>query len=317
MQALPLLRRDMEDELGDEDVLVMGLLSASLAVLCRDRSSNFPEHSRGSAIGKARNRNRGRAAEASRLDKLYFCRASPGIRPLFNDREFARRFCISRRIYEMVRGKLCSNGTYFGQSVDAIGVPSATTDQKLIASLRFLATGSACDTLVDTVGLAESTLNTCFKRFCRGVVQMFGGEYLRLPNLAEIRDIERRYSRLGFPGALGCIDCSSIYWSACPVAYHGRYVGKDGKPALRLEVLCDDYLRIWSCSFGFPASMNDISIMHHSPLFNKIVCGEWPLSRPETTISGFHVSWFYFLVDGIYPSYRIFVNSYSDPRTPE
>jgi hypothetical protein len=91
-----------------------------------------------------------------------------------------------------------------------------------------------------------------------------------------------------------------------PTALHGAHTGKFGKPVLRMKVLCDDYLRIWSISFGYPESMNDLSIMAHSPLMQKIRNGEWPLAIPEVNIGSMTLSWFYFIVDGIYPRHRIF-----------
>ncbi len=62
--------------------------------------------------------------------------------------------------------------------------------------------------------------------------------------------------------------------------------------------------------------MNDIGIMHQSPLFQKIRTGEWPRLRPDIKIGNANVSWFHFVVDGIYPRYRMFLNSYTAPSSP-
>jgi Plant transposon protein len=59
--------------------------------------------------------------------------------------------------------------------------------------------------------------------------------------------------------------------------------------------------------------MNDLYIMAHSPLMQKIRNKEWPLAIPEVNIGSMTLSWFYFIVDGIYPRHRIFINSYSKP----
>jgi hypothetical protein len=132
----------------------------------------------------------------------------------------------------------------------------------------------------------------------------------------EVRNTKRRYARLGFPGSMGCIDCSGVEWTIRPTAPHGVHTGKDGKPVLRMEVLSDDYLRIWRILFGYPGSMNDLSILAHSPLMQKIRNGESPLAIPEVDIGSMTLSSFYFIVDGIYPRHRFyFINSYSKPRS--
>jgi hypothetical protein len=101
----------------------------------------------------------------------------------------------------------------------------------------------------------------------------------------------------------------------CPTALHGVHTGKEGKQVLRMEVLADDYLRIWSISSGYPGSLNDLSIMARSPLMQRIRNGEWPLAIPEVNIGSMTLKGFYFIVDSIYPRHRIFINSYSKPRS--
>jgi Plant transposon protein len=51
-----------------------------------------------------------------------------------------------------------------------------------------------------------------------------------------------------------------------------------------------------------------------SPFFNAIRAGRWPPTRPEATLSEFKLDWFYFLADGIYPRFRIFVPSLPRPQ---
>jgi Plant transposon protein len=108
-----------------------------------------------------------------------------------------------------------------------------------------LCTGSAADEIVDNYGLAESTLLKFLERFCTALLSTdFVTQQLRLPTVDEMRNIERRYERLGFPGSLGCIDCSGVEWKMCPTALHGVHTEEDGNPVLRMEVLSDDYCRI-------------------------------------------------------------------------
>ena len=51
------------------------------------------------------------------------------------------------------------------------------------------------------------------------------------------------------------------------------------------------------------------------PLFNEIRVGKWLPVRPNTNITGNVVDWYYFLTNGIYLRYRIFVQTVADART--
>jgi Plant transposon protein len=130
----------------------------------------------------------------------------------------------------------------------------------------------------------------------------------------ELRRIESEYASLGFPGAIGCSDCASREWDACRVAWKGMHIGKSRKACNRIEVVCDDYLYIWHFSFGMPGAKNDINILNSSPFFKKIRNGQWPPCRPSTNVGGLDISWYYFLVDGIYPKFRFFISNFLNPR---
>jgi hypothetical protein len=147
--------------------------------------------------------------------------------------------------------------------------------------------------------LAESTNAQCVKKFCAAVVELFEGQWLRLPTMDDIREIEIQYRKLGFPGGIGCLDCASWEWDACPIGWQGLCKGKDSKPVLRMEGICDDFLWIWWVNFGAPGAKNDVQIFHHSPLFNSIRTGVWPPALPQIDIAGYPLKWFYLLTDGI------------------
>ncbi|PXF49586.1 hypothetical protein BWQ96_00656 [Gracilariopsis chorda] len=82
-----------------------------------------------------------------------------------------------------------------------------------------------------------------------------------------------------------------------------------------MGVVCDDLLRIWHVMFGTPGAKDDLSIMEQSNLYNAVRGGKWPPIRQPTCIAGLTVNWFYYLADGIYPDFRIFMKPLSNPRT--
>jgi hypothetical protein len=109
------------------------------------------------------------------------------------------------------------------------------------------------------------------------------------------------------------VDCASWEWDACPVAWSGMFKGKDKKKCVRLEVICDDFLYIWQMNFGSPGARNDLNILHSSDHFNRIRMGLWPPTRPEKMIGNLPLRWYYYLADDIYPRWRVFITSVTNP----
>jgi hypothetical protein len=62
--------------------------------------------------------------------------------------DFERRFRMPRTVYEQIRSGVMRRGSFFHDSKDAAGVPSANPDQKVTAALRMLCYGSFADEVV-------------------------------------------------------------------------------------------------------------------------------------------------------------------------
>ena len=94
----------------------------------------------------------------------------------------------------------------------------------MMAALRMLAYGMSADSIDEYVRFGESTTIECVKRFCQEVVEIFGSEYLRSPNAADISRLLRKANQRGFPKMLGSLNCMHWTWKNCPAAYHGMYI---------------------------------------------------------------------------------------------
>ena len=55
--------------------------------------------------------------------------------------------------------------------------------------------------------MGESQAIMCVKRFAVEIVQVFGPEYLRTPNVEDVARLLEMKKARGFPGMLGSIDC--------------------------------------------------------------------------------------------------------------
>ena len=111
---------------------------------------------------------------------------------------------------------------------------------------------------------------------------------------------------------VGSIDCMHWMWKNCPYAWKGAFQGKEGAPTLVLEAVCDH--RLWIChSFsGMAGSNNDLNVLDRSHLFTDLIRGE--SSRITFFINGNEYCHGYYLADGIYPDWVVFVKTISQPQ---
>ena len=93
-------------------------------------------------------------------------------------------------------------------------------------------------------------------------------------------------------------------------AHRGQYHnGKEKGPSLVLEAICDGDTFIWYHFFGTPGTCNDINILDRSTIIGAMLEGKFDLLTDPYFINGVERDWLYFLVDGIYPDWAIFVNT--------
>ncbi|KAJ9556282.1 hypothetical protein OSB04_010896 [Centaurea solstitialis] len=63
---------------------------------------------------------------------------------------------------------------------------------------------------------------------------------------------------------------------------------------------------------GFPCSLNDINVLHRSPIFDDVLAGRSP--KVSYVVNGYEYDRAYYLTDGIYPSWAAFVKSITSPQ---
>ncbi|KAG9410117.1 hypothetical protein AC1031_022099 [Aphanomyces cochlioides] len=111
---------------------------------------------------------------------------------------------------------------------------------------------------------------------------------------------------------LGSVDCYNWKWKNCPKAWHGQYRGNKGT-SISLEAVVSHDLHFWSYNFGIPGSLNDINVVERSTLLHDIVNGAAPII--EYVVNGKTYKLPYWLVDGIYPQWAVFVKGISHPQS--
>jgi hypothetical protein len=234
--------------------------------------------------------------------------------PLYPPNMFRRRFRMSRPLFERIVHALGQWSDYFTQRVDAANRLGLSPLQKCTAAIRQLAAGSAADELDEYLKIGETTAMEAMKNFVRGVREVFGERYLRRPTVEDTERLLKLGEKRGFPGMFGSIDCMHWHWERCPVAWKGQFTRGDQKvPTLILEAVASHDLWIWHAFFGAVGSNNDINVLNQSTVFIKELKGQAP--RVQYMVNGNQYNIGYFLADGIYPEWAVFVKSIRLPVT--
>jgi hypothetical protein len=99
----------------------------------------------------------------------------------------------------------------------------------------------------------------------------------------------------------------------CPVAHHGQYQGKEGKPTFVVEAMVDYTLYAWHAVFGYCGTLNDVTIWDNSLLLQAMCDGTFDDIDFSFSIGGEDFQQLWMLVDGIYPPISRFVKPISVP----
>nr|XP_043639042.1 uncharacterized protein LOC122610112 [Erigeron canadensis] len=216
-------------------------------------------------------------------------------------------------LFVKIASDLENNFSFFKRKIDARGRWGFSALQRCTSAVRQLGYGSNPDSLDDYLNMSERSSHDTLNASCDGVIKLYRHEYLRRPTRTDTqRIIDHHASYHGFLGMLGSFDCTHWAWDNCPVAWRGQYArGDHHGPTISLEAVASQDCWIWHAYFGVAGSKNDINVLNQSPLFNPFEDGTAPLV--PFTVNGTEYRYPYYLVDGIYPRYAMFVKTIQHP----
>ncbi|XP_019192734.1 PREDICTED: uncharacterized protein LOC109187032 [Ipomoea nil] len=70
---------------------------------------------------------------------------------------------------------------------------------RIVEAMRMLAYGSSADSIDENIRLGETTIMKCMKRFVQSINDVFGEEYLRMPNVVDVQRLMQIGEQRGFP----------------------------------------------------------------------------------------------------------------------
>ncbi|GJU55495.1 ALP1-like protein [Tanacetum coccineum] len=237
------------------------------------------------AVRMRRYINRERDVAEERLMADYF-----GPHPKYPAEYFRRRYRMNRELFlEIVQGienyiqtvnPLPKHFQFFTIRYDCTGLKSFSVIMKCTSAIRQLAYGTTPDALDEYLQMGAHCARDCLDYFCMCVMDLYQPEFLRKPTLADIQNLYAAHNRIhGFPGMLGSIDCMHWEWVNCPKSWHGQYGRGDKKyPTIILEAVASYDLWIWHAFFGVAGANNDITVLHHSPLFDDLLADNEPVA---------------------------------------
>jgi hypothetical protein len=193
-----------------------------------------------------------------------------------------------------------------------------TTDQKLLVCFRRLANGVPFSHLEDLARMSGESQRQVFGMFLNAVKNRVGPRYLkREPTLSELEAISDDHAYLGFPGFIGSLDCMNIKWKQCTNAYKGQLQNPNNLKlaTISCEAVADLNIYCNHWFVGRAGTKNDLTVIDNSPLFFDILSDCRRIRLPHSfEIDGITRNWLmYYLYDGIYPLYAIFVRQIHAP----
>jgi hypothetical protein len=98
----------------------------------------------------------------------------------------------------------------------------------------------------------------------------------------------------------------SYIWKNCPKGWQGSYKGKERKPSISLEGICDYHKFVWHASYGYAGTLNDINILNLSPFHERMLDGTFDRLEEDAGVVPCNIleeefNKLFILVDGIYP----------------
>jgi len=242
--------------------------------------------------------------------------------PLFGA-EFRLMFRISRGRFEhMLHSVANLNDKFFKPTTPKSLRMSASMEARLLLPLKTLAFGVADYCFCDYFEMSPELARQCCLEFDRVIHTVYKPKYLKMPTARDVKQIVKLHKAVhGIDGMFGSLDCTHTWWKNCPVEWQGSYKGKEKRPTIVLEGVCDYNLYFWHVSYGYAGTMNDKMIFECSPLMEQMLNGSFDAVEKEAGVvpytigdsDPFHLT--YILVDGIYQSYSRFVKSVAEPIT--
>ena len=179
----------------------------------------------------------------------------------YSDIDFKKRFRLDKESVTALTALI-------GENISPLTSRNKSIDARLqiLVTLRFLATGTFQNVIGDSVQIHKSTVCRIVKRVCHHIA-LLKPNYINMPRTQQERQRSQFefYMMHGFPGVIGCVDCTHIKVS--PPAYNAEiYRCRKGYFSINVQAVCDAQLKFTNVIARWPGSTHDSTIFNNSPL---------------------------------------------------
>ena len=183
------------------------------------------------------------------------------------DFEFKRHFRLTRSTFEWL---CCEIIPLLRRNSDEPGIIGLAWEQKIAASLWFLATGKCFRSIGEKFGMGESTISYALRQFFDVIISKFLAEKIIFPTTeSEINEVTNGFKRIGFfSNVIGAIDGSHIPIKA-PHLFPVDYFNRKGFYSIVLQAVVDHKKKFLDICVGWPGSTHDSRILVNSNLYDK------------------------------------------------
>ncbi len=185
--------------------------------------------------------------------------------------------------------------------------------QKLTCALYFFAYDTSADQLDEYIWMDETMVLETVCCFCSAIIACFSDAYRCLSTVADLKFHLTGYKKAGWIGCLICLDVMEWQWKNCPMAWRGAYQGKERMPTAALEAIVNHRPWFWHLFFGMPGANSNLNMLDFSPLFRQHLEGKAP--KVTFTVNNNYYDMTYYLTNGIYPDWAIFMKTILEPST--
>jgi len=182
------------------------------------------------------------------------------------------------------------------------GRPPCPLEYKVLSCLYRLGSGCLNRTTARMFNMCPSSTDVFFKNFTAWYAQYYDTECRAPATLDEIRDVEKVYAKMGFPGCVGSVDGVHVSWSKCPAGLLTRHKGAKGHPTRSFNVTVDHRRMIQRVACSKPGAFNDVTSVRYDPHVTGMQNGLY--SDYEYKVCGEVTKGAYLLADGGYLRWR-------------
>lgn len=184
----------------------------------------------------------------------------------YSESELRARFRFGRRTLEKLFEKLTPHLQKHSKRSKSL-----TMENRILLTLRILASGSFLEVIGDHFGVSKSTVSRVFDETVKAICELYP-EYVSSDLLMK-RDGRKWFEDNGLPRVCGCVDGTHVKILS-PKDFEEEFVNRKGYHSLNVQLVTTGNLLIADCVAKWPGGTHDSKVLSESGIFQSFENGE-------------------------------------------